>query len=51
MVRVERLLLHEGEANNVSHILVYCDTDIVYRVPYRAVCIAIHRSTGVSFRP
>ena len=25
------------------HIVVYRDTDIVYRVPYRAVCIAIHQ--------
>ena len=27
----------------LSHIVVYRDTDIVYRVPHRAVCIAIHR--------
>jgi len=27
----------------LSCIAAYRDTDIVYRVPYRAVCIAIHR--------
>ena len=27
----------------LSHIVVFRDTDIVYRAPYRAVCIAIHR--------
>ena len=31
----------------LSHIVVYRDTDIVYR----EVCIAIRRCTGVSFRP
>ena len=53
--RVERLLLHKGDGTNVlsplSHIIVYRNTDIVYHVPYRAVCIAIHRCTGVTFRP
>ena len=55
VVRIERVLLHKGDVNNVclqlSHIVVYCDTDIVYCVPYRAVCITIHRCTDVSFRP
>ena len=31
----------------LSHIVVYCDTDILYCVPYRAVCIAIHRCAGI----
>ena len=40
-----RLLLHKGDVNNVwpNAIALYRDTDIVYRVPYRAVCIATHR--------
>ena len=37
------------------HIVVYRDTDIVYRVPYRAVCIAYCRTDnlalGVSLQP
>ena len=48
MVRLERLLLHKGDANNVflslSHIVLQRNTDIVYRVPYRAVFIAMYRS-------
>ena len=53
VVRVECLLIHKGDANNVL------PTAIAYRsvprygycVPYHAVCIEIHRCTGVSFRP
>ena len=33
----------------LSHIVVYCDKDIVYRVPYHTVCIVIHPCTGISF--
>ena len=53
VVRVECVLLHKGDTNNVlpTAIALYRDTDIVHHVPYRAVCIAIHRCTGVSFRP
>ena len=51
-----RLLLHEGGVNTVFDSLILCitadrDSDVAYFVPctvYRAVCIAIHRSTGVS---
>ena len=39
MVRVERLLLHKGDANNVLPTAYRSDMDIVYRT----VCIAIHQ--------
>ena len=45
VVHVKRLLLHKGDANNVlptvSHIVVYRDTDIVYRTMW---CVS--RYTG-----
>ena len=51
VVRVECLLLHKGDANNVlPTTIAYCcvrDTGIVYHVPYRGVCIVIHRCTGI----
>ena len=37
VVLVERSLLHKNEANNVLHVILYGNTDIVYRVPYRDV--------------
>ena len=44
VVCIERLLLHKGDVNNVLHttITYRMDIDIVYRVLYRAVCIAKH---------
>ena len=46
-VRVERLLLHKGDASNVLPTAIAHRSvpryDFVYRVQYRAMCIAINQ--------